>query len=180
MALMTIFTVGHSNRRIEAFITLLENAGVDLLADIRAYPASRFSPQFNKVALASSLKEAGVDYRHIPALGGRRPKSKESSPNGLWRVEGFRNYADYALTPSFRAGFDELLALADEHTVAIMCAEADWHRCHRRIVTDYLLAAGVDVRHILDKVIEPAQITQGAQPSADGRVLYPSAEPTLL
>jgi len=177
---MPVFTVGHSNRTIEAFVALLKGAGVDLLVDIRSYPTSRFAPQFNKAALATSLEAAGIAYRHLPALGGRRPKLKTPSPNGLWRVEGFRNYADYALTPAFREGLGELLALAKAHTVAIMCAEADWHKCHRRIVTDYLLAAGIDVRHILDKGIEPAHMTEGAQPKPDGRVLYPSAEPTLL
>src|SRR5574337_1071189 len=164
---MTVFTIGHSKRPIEAFIALLKGAGVDLLVDIRAFPASRFSPQFNKAALAASLEAAGIAYRHLPALGGRRPKSKTPSPNGFWRVQGFRNYADYALTEGFRQGFDELLALAGTHTVAIMCAEADWHKCHRRIVTDYLLAAGVDVRHVMERGIEPAALTPGAEVQRD-------------
>jgi uncharacterized protein (DUF488 family) len=177
---MTIFTIGHSSRTIEAFIALLRGAGIECLADIRAFPASRFAPQFNKEALADSLKEAKIGYVHMPALGGRRPKSKSPSPNGFWRVAGFRNYADYALTDAFRAGFDRLTALARERTVAIMCAEADWHKCHRRIVTDYLIAAGFDVRHILDKGIEPAHLTEGARPQPEGRVLYPAPQEQLL
>jgi uncharacterized protein (DUF488 family) len=178
--LVPIFTIGHSNRIIAAFTALLKNAGVDLLADVRSYPASRYSPQFNKTSLAESLAAQEVAYRHMPALGGRRPVSQPPSPNGLWREGGFRNYADYAMTPAFRAGFDILLALGREHTVAIMCAESDWHNCHRRIVTDYLLAANVEVRHILDRGIEFAQLTPGARAAADGRVIYAPVQGELF
>lgn len=177
---MPVFTVGHSNRSFELFVALLKSAGVDLLVDIRSYPASRFAPQFNKEALANSLHESGIDYVHIRALGGRRPKSKQPSPNGFWRVEGFRNYADYALTEPFREGLEELLALARKRTVAIMCAEADWHKCHRRIVADYLLAADLDVRHITGKEIEPAHVTEGARVEGERRVLYPAPQERLL
>ena len=180
MLALPVFTIGHSNRTIAAFTALLKGAGVDLLADVRSYPVSRYAPQFNKAELAKSLTEAGVGYRHLSALGGRRPASKPPSPNGLWREGGFRNYADYALNPAFRTGLDTLRALGREHTVAIMCAEADWHNCHRRIVTDYLLAAGVEVRHILDRGIEPAQLTPGARSEDGGRVIYPPAQGELL
>jgi uncharacterized protein (DUF488 family) len=176
---MPVFTIGHSNRTIEAFIALLKGAAVDLLADVRAYPTSRFSPQFNKARLAASLDGADIAYRHMPALGGRRPDGKGPSPNNLWEG-GFRNYADYALTPPFRAGLDVLIALSNEHTVAIMCAEADWHNCHRRIVADYLLASEIDVRHIMSNGIETAHLTVGAQAQPDGRVLYPASQPTLF
>jgi uncharacterized protein (DUF488 family) len=175
-----VFTIGHSNRVITAFTALLKNAGVDLLADVRSYPVSRYSPQFNKAVLEESLTGEGIGYRHLPALGGRRPASTKPSPNGLWREGGFRNYADYAMTSPFRGGFDTLLTLAQEHTVAIMCAEADWHNCHRRIVTDYLLMAGVEVRHILDKGIESAQLTPGAHPNGDGHVIYAPAQGQLF
>jgi uncharacterized protein (DUF488 family) len=175
-----VFTIGHSNRTIAALTTLMKNAGVNLLADVRSYPVSRYSPQFNKATLEESLAGEGIGYRHLPALGGRRPASKKPSPNGFWREGGFRNYADYAMTSAFRAGFDALLTLAEERTVAIMCAEADWHNCHRRIVTDYLLAAGIEVRHILDKGIEPAQLTPGAHPDSDGHVIYAPAQGQLL
>ena len=177
---MPIFTIGHSNRTIDAFATLLKSASVDLLADVRSYPVSRYSPQFNKDPLAESLSAERIAYRHLPALGGRRPVSKQPSPNGLWREGGFRNYADYAMTPAFRGGLDQLLVLGGEHTIAIMCAEADWHNCHRRIVTDYLLAAGVDVRHIMNNGIEEAHLTDGARPQPDKSVLYPPAQGQLL
>lgn len=177
---MAIFTIGHSNRSIGAFAELLKDAGVDLLADVRSYPVSRYAPQFNKDALAASLGGEGIAYGHLPSLGGRRPAATPPSPNGLWRAGGFRNYADYALTPAFRAGLDSLMALGRERVVAIMCAEADWHNCHRRIVTDYLLAAGIEVRHILDRGIEPAQLTPGARAERDGGVSYAPAQGELL
>ncbi|MGE5537203.1 MAG: DUF488 family protein [Gemmatimonas sp.] len=176
---MRVYTIGHSNRSIDTFLTLLKGAGVDLLADIRTKPASRFSPQFNSKALAASLDAAGIAYRHVPALGGLRPAADEPSPNTYWQVGAFRNYADYAMTSRFRDGLDELLALAQDHTVAIMCAEADWHRCHRQIVTDYLLAAGVEVHHILANGVEEAAMHDAARIEPDGRIVYPG-EATLL
>jgi uncharacterized protein (DUF488 family) len=180
MALMPVFTIGHSNRTIAAFTALLKSVSVDLLADVRSYPVSRYSPQFNKAPLEESLAGEGIGYHHFPALGGRRPAPMNPSPNRLWREGGFRNYADYAMTPVFRGGLNQLLTLNGEHTVAIMCAESDWHNCHRRIVTDYLLAAGVDVRHILDQRIEPAQLTPGAQIIGDGGVSYAPAQGQLF
>lgn len=176
---MPVFTIGHSNRTIEAFIGLLKLAGVDLLADVRAYPVSRYSPQFGKAPLSASLDTVGIAYRHLPALGGMRPDTRPDSPNGMWQG-AFRSYADYALTPPFRAGFDALIGLAREHTVSIMCAEADWHHCHRQIITDYLLAAGVEVRHIVNSGIEPAHLNAGARPQADGSVLYPPLQASLF
>jgi uncharacterized protein (DUF488 family) len=146
-------------------------------------PRSRFNPQFNADVLPQTLAEAGIGYRHMPALGGlrRRPKGAPPSPNGLWQNEAFQAYADYALTPAFRAALDELRRLAENHTCAIMCAEAVWWRCHRRIVTDYLLSEGVEVRHILgSEKPEPASLTRGAEPQPDGTILYPAAQAVLL
>ena len=177
---MTIFTIGHSRRTSERFLALLRGAGIDALVDVRAYPVSRFSPHFNKAALEASLDAAGIAYTHLAALGGRRPPSLDPSPNGLWREEAFRNYADYALSERFRDGLNAVRALAATHAVAVMCAEADWRNCHRRIVADYLLAAGDDVRHVMETGLEPATLTPEAQPRRDGTVLYPAAEPRLL
>ena len=178
-----IFTIGHSTRTAEQLIALLNEAGVRLLADIRTVPRSRFNPQFNTDLLPATLAEAGIGYRHLPALGGlrHRPKGAAPSPNGLWENEAFQAYADYALTSPFRAGLAELRALAQDRCCAIMCAEAVWWRCHRRIVADYLLVQGEAVEHILavDK-IEPASLTAGAEPRADGAILYPGRQPTLL
>jgi uncharacterized protein (DUF488 family) len=179
MSTMPIFTIGHSNRAIEAFTGLLRGADVDLLVDVRAYPNSRYSPQFGKVPLSASLEAAAIAYRHLPVLGGMRPDTRPDSPNGMWQG-AFRSYADYALTPPFRAGLDTLIGLSREHIVAIMCAEADWHHCHRQIITDYLLAAGIEVRHIVNSGTEPAHLNQGARPQADGSVLYPPLQASLF
>ncbi len=178
-----IYTIGHSTRTVDELAAMLREVGVDLLVDIRTVPRSRFNPQFNTDALPAPLAEAGIAYKHLAALGGlrHRPKDAPPSPNGAWRNEAFRNYADYALTPAFRAGLGDLLGLARTHTPAIMCAEAVWWRCHRRIVTDYLLAEGIEVRHILAQgKIEPASLTPGAEPHPDGTVLYPPAQGELI
>src|SRR5207248_8669422 len=171
----TIFTVGHSTRSVGELIVLLRDAGVDLLVDVRSVPRSRTNPQFNTDALPEALAEADIGYRHIRALGGLRhhPKGAPQSPSTLWRNDAFRKYADYAMTEPFRTGLAELRALAQEHTCAIMCAEAVWWRCHRRHVADYLLTEGVPVSHIMGPgKIEPARLTPGAQPRPDGTIVY--------
>jgi uncharacterized protein (DUF488 family) len=171
---VVVFTIGHSTRTIAAFLALLREAEIDCLVDVRRFPGSRRHPQFNAEALAQSLVEAGILYRHLPSLGGRRGGARDKeSPHTLWREESFRNYADYAETTEFRAGFEALLALAAEHRVAIMCAEAVWWRCHRRIIADYLIAGGVTVMHILDEgKIESARLTPDATIRPDRSVLY--------
>ena len=178
-----IYTIGHSTRTTDELIALLRENGVDLLADVRTVPRSRFNPQFNADALPMPLAEAGIGYRHIAALGGLRHRPKNAPPtrNTLWRNEAFRNYSDYAAGEQFRAGLAELRGLAGAHCCAIMCAEAVWWRCHRRIVADYLLAQGEAVTHIMapDKT-EPATLTPGAEPQPDGTILYPAAQAQLL
>lgn len=188
---MGIYTVGHSTRSAAELVRLMTEAGVDLLVDIRTAPRSRTNPQFNVDVLPVTLADAAIGYRHLRALGGLRGRSKgeghgegnagAASPNAFWKVAGFRNYADYALTPPFRTGLDELLGLADEHSCAIMCAEALWWRCHRRIVTDYLLAEELEVFHILGPgKIEPARLTPEAVRRSDGLLIYPAVQGTLL
>jgi uncharacterized protein (DUF488 family) len=173
-----VFTIGHSTRPVTELIALLREAAADLIADVRAFPRSRTNPQFNGPALQEELARAAIAYRYLPALGGRRHGSKESSPNMLWRNESFRTYADYAGTAEFRDGLAHLRALADEHRCAIMCAEAVWWRCHRRIIADYLLAAGYEVVHILGAgKMTPATLTPGARVSPDGGLVYPQPEP---
>ncbi len=178
-AVSPIFTVGHSTRAIAEFITLLQQAAVDLLIDVRSIPRSRTNPQFNIDTLPDSLAAAGIGYQHLAALGGRRhrPAHSPPSPNTLWQNVAFRNYADYAGGDTFRAGLGELQALARAQRCAIMCAEAVWWRCHRRIIADYLLARGTPVMHIMGEgKLVPAQLTPGAQPLADGRIVYPGPE----
>lgn len=180
---MTIFTIGHSTRSLEDFIAALAAAGVGAIADIRRFPKSRRYPHFNSENLAPALAAAGIAYRHFPALGGRRGKRADGkpSPHTLWREETFRNFADYAETDEFRAAFDELRAMERAGTPAIMCAEAVWWRCHRRIVADYLLAADVAVEHIFDAgKREAAKLTPGAAARPDGTILYAGAQAQLL
>lgn len=180
---MTVFTIGHSTRPLEVFLAALTAAGIGAIADIRRFPKSRRHPHFNAENLAPALAAAGIGYRHFPALGGRRGKRADGapSPHTLWREETFRNFADYAETAEFRAAFAELAAMTRRGTVAIMCAEAVWWRCHRRIVADYLLTAGFPVEHIFDAAKrEPATLTPGARPRADGTILYEAAQPPLL
>jgi uncharacterized protein (DUF488 family) len=176
----TVFTIGHSTHPIEEFIRLLQGPGIRLLVDVRSVPRSRHNPQFNSETLARSLAGAGIDYRHIKPLGGLRHRSKDAppSPNGLWENEAFRNFADHALTPIFEAGFEGLSALADERRTAIMCAEALWWRCHRRLIADRLLASGRPVAHVMGEgKIEAARLTQGAVIGGDGKVTYPALAP---
>jgi uncharacterized protein (DUF488 family) len=178
-----LFTIGHSTRTAEELIALLREVGVTLLVDIRTVPRSRFNPQFNTDVLPETLAAAGIGYRHFPALGGlrHRPKGAPPSPNGLWQSEAFQAYADYAMTAPFRDALDELRGHSQDHVCAIMCAEAVWWRCHRRIVADYLLAAGDAVEHIMGEgKIEPATLTPGAEPQPDGTILYPAAQGLLI
>jgi len=173
-----VFTIGHSTRTVAELIALLGEAAADLVADVRAFPRSRTNPQFNAPALQSELARAEIGYHYLPALGGRRHGRKGDSTNALWRNESFRAYADYAGTAEFHAGLEELCALAGKHRCAVMCAEAVWWRCHRRIIADYLLVAGFQVTHILGPgKATPATLTPGAQPSRDGVVVYPAQTP---
>jgi uncharacterized protein (DUF488 family) len=175
----TIFTIGHSTRTIAEFVALLRQVAVDLLVDVRSIPRSRTNPQFNADALPEALGNAGITYCHLPALGGLRHRSEGPmpSPNTFWRAAAFRNYADYAATDAFRTGLHELRALARENCCAIMCAEAVWWRCHRRIIADYLLADGVPVAHIMGhNKIDPAKLTPGVRSLPGGTLIYPAAE----
>jgi uncharacterized protein (DUF488 family) len=141
-----IFTVGHSTRPIEEFIALLQVHRIQRLADVRTVPRSRRHPHFASDALGASLAAASIEYRHFPGLGGLR-KPRIDSTNGGWRVEGFRGYADYMETEAFHAALAALVAFATVPT-AVMCAEAVWWRCHRRLIADALVVRGIDVRHI--------------------------------
>jgi uncharacterized protein (DUF488 family) len=146
---MRMWTIGHSTRAIDDFISLLEENEIKLLVDVRAWPGSKRYPQFNKDTLAESLNAHGIRYEHFPELGGKR-KSKPDSRNTAWRNASFRGYADYMETEQFQKGIERLLEVAAEAgPIAIMCAEAVWWRCHRSLVADYLKARGVEVLHIL-------------------------------
>jgi len=175
---LKIWTIGHSTRAIDVFISLLEEHGVRLLADVRSLPGSSRYPQFNREALADSLGKAGIRYEHFPELGGRR-KAKPESKNTAWRNASFRGYADHMETEEFRKGVKRLLNLAaDVGPPAIMCAEAVWWRCHRSLVSDYLKAHGVEVIHILDANKTQLHPYTSAARVVNGKLSY--AENTLL
>jgi uncharacterized protein (DUF488 family) len=175
----TIFTIGHSTRTFSELIALLREVRIELLVDVRSFPRSRTNPQFNIDVLPKALAEAGVDYRQLPSLGGRRKHRKDAmpSPNTLWRNTSFRNYADYAGTEAFRSGLEQLETWSRDKRCAIMCAEAVWWRCHRRIIADYLLADGIPVVHLMghDKLV-PAKVTPGARRLLSGALVYTAAE----
>src|SRR5215475_7803486 len=161
---MRIWTIGHSTRTIDEFISLLKENGVKLLVDVRAWPGSKRYPQFNKDALAESLRAHGIRYGHFPELGGKR-RSKPDSRNIAWRNASFRGYADYMETKQFQKGIERLLGVAAEAgPTAIMCAEAVWWRCHRSLIADYLKTRGVEVGHILGtNKVEPHTYTSAAR-----------------
>jgi uncharacterized protein (DUF488 family) len=175
----TFFTIGHSTRPIEEFVELLRASHVQLVADVRTVPRSRTNPQYNRDDLPATLAAFQIGYEHMPALGGLRGKQPGASPspNAFWDNDSFRNFADYAMTDSFAAGLHHLRELGAERTTAIMCAEAVWWRCHRRIITDYLLSEGNEVIHIMGgRRTEPARLTPAARETDGGVLIYPRQE----
>jgi uncharacterized protein (DUF488 family) len=159
-----LWTIGHSTRKIDHFISLLEENGIKLVVDVRSFPGSKRYPQFNKEALAQSLREHGIHYEHLPELGGRR-KPGPDSRNMAWRNASFRGYADWMETEEFRKGIERLVDLTSKvGPAAIMCAEAVWWRCHRALISDYLKVRGVEVIHIVDaNKTEPHPFTSAAR-----------------
>ncbi len=171
------FTIGHSNRSLEEFVELLNGPGIELVADVRKIPMSGANPQFNGDTLPEALAPFGISYEPMAALGGLRGKRRIVPPevNGFWTNESFHNYADYALSEQFHAGLDHLLDEGRKRRSAIMCSEAVWWRCHRRIVADYLIANGETVLHIMVAGrLEPAGLTPGAVIQPGRVVVYPA------
>ena len=167
-----IYTIGHSIHPAPTFLGLLRTHGIERLADVRLFPGSRRYPHFSRDALAATLADAGIVYRHFPDLGGRR-RPVPDSINTAWRVEAFRGYADHMGTPAFRAAIEALLAFAKGARTTVMCAEAVWWQCHRRLLADSLLVRGVPVLHILSTVPpKPHEFSEFAR-EADGAVIYP-------
>lgn len=175
-------TIGHSTLAIEDFAGSLTKAGVALVVDVRTVPRSRTNPQFNRDTLPHLLAAHGVGYEHIAALGGLRGRSRDVPPevNAFWRNESFHNYADYAMGEAFRAGFARLRELGRERRCVVMCAEAVWWRCHRRIIADYLVAAGETVFHIVGDKIESARLTDAARVTESGAIAYPASSDSIL
>jgi uncharacterized protein (DUF488 family) len=173
-----IHTVGHSTRERDELVALLRAHGVDALADVRRFPGSKRLPHFNAEALAAALPADGIAYEHYPELGGRRSRVP-GSPNGGWDNASFQGYADHMASEEFARGVDRLEAWARERRVAVMCAEAPWWRCHRRLLADALVVRGHEVCHIVGAgAAAEHTLTPFAQVD-DGRLTYPPSQLSL-
>ncbi len=173
-----IFTIGHSTRPLAEFLDLLGEAEVEQLVDVRSVPRSRHNPQYEGDALAKSLPAAGIDYRHAPALGGFRKPRADSSNTG-WNHPSFRGYADYMASAEFEAALEHLQRQAHEQPTGVMCAEAQWWRCHRRLIADALVVRGWRVTHLgLGRILSDHSLTSFA--IADGvTITYPPDQQAL-
>lgn len=177
---LPFFTIGHSNRSLEEFVELLKEPQVQCVVDVRKMPMSRANPQFNTNTLPGALAEFQISYEHIATLGGYRGKAAilPSDINGFWENRSFRNYADYAMSEPFHEGLEHLIEEGRKRRCAIMCSEAVWWRCHRRLIADNLIARGETVFHIMGtNRIEAARLTSGAVVCPDKTVIYPEISP---
>jgi len=174
-----VWTVGHSTRTWEAFRAVLEAHGIEAIADVRRFPGSRRYPWFASETMAEALPAIGMEYLWVPELGGRR-KVQPGSPNGAWRNAAFQGYADHMASSEFQAGLRKVLMLAGGRRTALMCAEAVWWRCHRRLVADLLQHRGIPVLHIIDD--NPAQPhPANSEARAVGEdLVYPPVQPGLF
>lgn len=168
-----VWTIGHSVRSADDFVSLLRSQEIDRLADIRTIPQSRRHPHFGRDALGARLQSEGIQYRHFKDLGGLR-KPRADSPNSAWKNAAFRGYADHMQTKEFASAVDELLSFGETGRVVVMCAEAVWWQCHRMLLSDALTAKNVDVRHILSATsVQPHRLTPFARVGGDQQVHYP-------
>jgi uncharacterized protein (DUF488 family) len=170
-----LWTVGHSTRDWDDFLALLREAQIQCLVDVRRFAGSRRNPQYSPIAMAPALQAGGIEYRPMPEFGGRRTPQLQS-PNGAWRVAAFRGYADYMAGPEFELARAHLMQLARARRCAVMCAEAVWWRCHRRLIADDFVARGWQVLHLMTLGrIEPHPLNPDAR-MVDGVLRYPAAE----
>ncbi len=177
--LLRVYTIGHSTRRPEEFLSLLKEFGISVVADIRRYPSSRKFPHFNGPALSELLRAANMQYMWLEQLGGRRHSSQnDQSPNLGLKSPGLRSYADHMATTEFRHGVKRLLSAAATSPTAVMCAEKLFWKCHRRLLSDYLVARNVEVLHIMESGgVQPHRLSRGAVITGRGEVIYPQPNP---
>ncbi|HYD55949.1 MAG TPA: DUF488 domain-containing protein [Burkholderiales bacterium] len=174
---MTVWTIGHSTHPWDEFVALLERHGIEALADVRRFPASRKHPQYNQEPMRQNL--GAVTYVHLPELGGRR-RMRADSHNTAWRNDSFRGYADYMETPEFAQAMDRFLELAAAKRTALMCAESVWWRCHRGLIADWLKVRGIEVLHIVGSGAPGEHPYTGAASVVDGRLSYAGPQEKLL
>ncbi|PAV28219.1 DNA repair protein [Virgibacillus profundi] len=180
---MELYTIGHSTHSKDIFLKMLQDVGVEVLADVRAFPGSHKFPQFSKDHMPDWLENEGISYFHMSKLGGRRNDSGDVSPklNGAWNNQSFHNYADYTLSNNFKEGIDELKEIAFAKLTVYCCSEQHPARCHRLLISNWLKANGVNVKHIIDRsdgkieVVDHVLGKWGAMPiiEEDGTVVYP-------
>jgi uncharacterized protein (DUF488 family) len=176
---VTAYTIGHSSRSAADFIALLEENDIRGLVDVRRFPGSRQHPHFNRETLAATLAAAGIAYRHAPELGGRR-RMEPDSPNTAWRNSGFRGYADWMSSAEFAAALATLLDDIAARPTVYMCAEAVPWSCHRFLLSDAIVARGIDVLHIMGPgSLRPHALNENARIAEDGTVTYPSDDPQI-
>lgn len=169
---MRIYTIGHSTHPIDEFIGMLRSFDIETLVDIRTIPKSRYNPQFSQENLSTSLGNANIKYLYMKDLGGLR-KARKDSPNGGWRNSSFRGYADYMLTPEFQTALEELISIAGQGTICIMCAESVPWRCHRSLVADALTLRDIEAVNIMGTgKFTPHKLNKMAKPM-NGQLLYP-------
>ena len=168
----TLYTIGHSTRTLDEFIAVLQAHSVQTMVDIRSFPMSRRLPHFNREALEKTLPAAGISYLWLKELGGRRKKVRDDSPNVALRNDSFRNYADYMLTEDFQRGIAELIKLAGQSRTSYMCAERVYFRCHRMLVSDWLVAHGHEVFHIAGLGPPTRHRLMAEARVLDGQVIY--------
>ena len=166
-----LLTIGHSNHPHDTFLSALTAHGVRRLVDVRRFPSSRRFPHFNAKPLALALEDAGITYRHMAPLGGRREPAP-SSPHGAIKDPLLRSYADHMATTEFREALEELVEIAAARRTAIMCAEADPNRCHRRLIADALTLRGLKVLHILDETTSEAHVLPPYLRTEGGELVY--------
>jgi uncharacterized protein (DUF488 family) len=173
-----VYTIGHSTRTLEQFVETIASFGIDTVVDVRTVPRSRTNPQYNLDSLPGELARLGINHEQIVELGGLRKKSSTvpEETNGFWTNRSIHNYADYALSDEFEAGLNRLLALGETQRCVIMCAEAVWWRCHRRIIADYLLLRDVEVIHIMDKDKSSKAILNPAAKAHGLKLSYPASD----
>ena len=175
----TLWTIGHSTRPWDAFVALLQEAAIACVVDVRRYAGSRRNPQFSPDAMDAALNEAGIAYWAVPAFGGRRTP-RPDSPNGAWRVAAFRGYADHMASAEFVQARGRLMERARVERCAVMCAEAVWWRCHRRLIADDFTARGWEVRHLMTPGRSEVHPLHPDARLVDDVLVYPPGQPKLL